>query len=192
MQSFIYFPSIIYRDERPDFLEAASLVASSHLERLEQTEREFQAQSGLLNDELSIAPLREYILTSTATALTEQGYNTSGVTFSCFLWAQETYFGGGFPSHVHPHSLMSGFYFIETQENGSFPVFEDPRPGRIMSGLPVVESINPTAATTHIHFNSVVPGTLLMTNSWLNHTLTTNYSEKTTRTLHFTVGAEGR
>ena len=44
-----------------------------------------------------------------------------------------------------------------------------------------------TTATPAIHFNNVIPGTILFANSWMKHQLTPSSNNQSTKTLHFMI-----
>ena len=76
------------------------------------------------------------------------------------LWANLLKSGGHHSGHIHPHSLISGTFYVEVPK-GSGPIrFEDPR-------LPLMMAAPPRPDT----FVTVEPrpGLLLMWESWLRH-----------------------
>ena len=76
------------------------------------------------------------------------------------LWANLLKSGGHHSGHIHPHSIISGTFYVEVP-NGSGDIrFEDPR-------LPLMMAAPPRADT----FVTVQPrpGLLLMWESWLRH-----------------------
>ena len=103
----------------------------------------------------------------------DQGYFTDEHEFYLSgMWGQEFECTGSNILHVHGSSEISGFYFLETPEGGSYPIFDDPRPAKKMSDLPLTPSDQVTMATSYIHFNNVMPGTMMFFNSWLPHMIT--------------------
>ena len=77
--------------------------------------------------------------------------------------------------------------FLETPQGGSYPVFYDTRINKQMVELDFVSNERITNATSAIHFNNVIPGTILLSNSWMQHQLTPNTSDKSTKCLHFII-----
>jgi len=76
------------------------------------------------------------------------------------LWANLLKSGGHHSGHVHPHSLISGTFYVEVPK-GSGPIrFEDPR-------LPMMMAA-PTRPETFVTVEPR-PGLLLMWESWLRH-----------------------
>ena len=64
------------------------------------------------------------------------------------MWVQEfSQNGGGHQRvHIHENCHVSGFYFLRN-DNSSFPLFHDPRPGAMMTKLPEKNETEITAAT---------------------------------------------
>jgi len=76
------------------------------------------------------------------------------------LWANLLKAGGHHSGHIHPHSLISGTFYVEAAAGSGAIRFEDPR-------LPLMMAAPPRAET----FVSIEPrpGLLLMWESWLRH-----------------------
>jgi uncharacterized protein (TIGR02466 family) len=76
------------------------------------------------------------------------------------LWANLLKAGGHHSGHIHPHSLVSGTFYVEAAAGSGAIRFEDPR-------LPLMMAAPPRAET----FVSIEPrpGLLLMWESWLRH-----------------------
>jgi uncharacterized protein (TIGR02466 family) len=76
------------------------------------------------------------------------------------LWANLLKSGGQHSGHIHPHSLISGTFYVEVPSGSGAIRFEDPR-------LPLMMAAPPRPDT----FVTVDPrpGLLLMWESWLRH-----------------------
>ena len=76
------------------------------------------------------------------------------------LWANLLKSGGHHSGHIHPHSLISGTFYVEAPTGTGAIRFEDPR-------LPLMMAAAPRPDT----FVTVEPrpGLLLMWESWLRH-----------------------
>jgi uncharacterized protein (TIGR02466 family) len=76
------------------------------------------------------------------------------------LWVNLLKSGGHHSGHIHPHSIISGTFYVEVPERSGAIRFEDPR-------LPLMMAAPPRADT----FVTVQPrpGLLLMWESWLRH-----------------------
>ena len=76
------------------------------------------------------------------------------------LWVNLLKAGGHHSGHIHPHSIISGTFYVEVPQGSGSIRFEDPR-------LPVMMAAPPRSGT----FVTVEPraGLLLMWESWLRH-----------------------
>jgi uncharacterized protein (TIGR02466 family) len=83
------------------------------------------------------------------------------------LWINVMARGGAHSAHIHPHSIVSGTYYVALPEGAGAIRFEDPRLGLMMAAPQKRE----TAARENRQFVSVAPkpGTLLLWESWLRH-----------------------
>jgi hypothetical protein len=99
---------------------------------------------------------------------------------------------GGTNVHVHKNTQLSGWFFLETPENGAYPVYHDPRINKQMIELDYIQSAELTNASTQVHFNSVKPGTILIANSWMQHQLTQNNAQTQTKSVHFMISHRER
>ncbi|MBA5687983.1 TIGR02466 family protein [Rugamonas apoptosis] len=84
--------------------------------------------------------------------------------FQLEAWVNMLDVGGSNLSHVHPHTLLAGCYYLQACEQSSPIVFRDPRPGVMLTALP----------GTGVHSESTVslhpkPGQLVVFPSWLEH-----------------------
>jgi uncharacterized protein (TIGR02466 family) len=83
------------------------------------------------------------------------------------LWANLLRSGGHHSGHIHPHSIISGTFYVEVPRGSGAIRFEDPRQPLMMAAPPrakdAPEELQP--------FVSIEPrpGLLLMWESWLRH-----------------------
>lgn len=195
MQSFCYFPAIVYRDEQPHFIHEALPTCMFFIEeerkRGNYEKRLYQTRSLIGIPELN--NLSNYLLQASVNILKEQGYDVKHYDFFISeLWAQETSTGLGTNIHNHPSSQICGWYFLETPENGSIPAYYDTRLLKKMVELRFNQGNEITNATNAIYFNSLVPGTTLFSNSWMQHSLLGGNSDEPTRCIHFIVSHKER
>lgn len=183
ISKFDYFPSEIYREENNEYLEGLTPYIDELEKNSGSCELVYQTHDGL--DFFNVKKLHDYLQSRSSEILISQGYDTLKYQHKCFLWGQKIYPGGCHLTHVHSNSQLCALYFLKTPEKGSYPVFEDPRPGKKMGEIffEVKESVN--SATPEIHFNNVVPGTILYFNSWLPHKITVNNGDTPTYFMHF-------
>lgn len=192
MEGFAYFPAIVYRDERPDLVEKSLPVAMKHLDQVRDS-MWAMFQSNHMGSDPDVRELADYILWSSVDILRTQGYNVEKYDFYLQgFWAQELQKGAGTNVHVHKNSQICGWFFLETPQNGAFPVYYDTRMNKGMIELDFVQGDEITNATHVINFNNVKPGTVLFSNSWMQHQLVGGDSVTPTRCIHFIVSHKER
>jgi uncharacterized protein (TIGR02466 family) len=83
--------------------------------------------------------------------------------------------GGHHSNHLHPHSVISGTFYVDVPEGAASLKFEDPRLDRFMNAPPRKAG----ASKGHEVFVYEAPtaGTVLMWESWLRHEVPANLSE---------------
>jgi len=88
------------------------------------------------------------------------------------LWINILEPGGVHSGHIHPHSVVSGTYYVEVPDGASALKFEDPRLPMMMAAPPR-KARAARDAKTHV---SIAPraGTLLLWESFLRHEVTRN------------------
>jgi uncharacterized protein (TIGR02466 family) len=106
------------------------------------------------------------------------------------LWVQEfSKKGGGHHSlHTHSKGHISGFYFLKCSDKTSYPIFHDPRPGKMMIQLPEKDSNTITDASEKINFKPK-PGTFIFFNSYLGHEFVVDHGIDPFRFIHFNIQA---
>ena len=192
MEGFAYFPAIVYRDERPDLVEKVLPTCVQYLDQVRKPEWPM-CQSAHLGNDPMLREVANYLLLSAVDLLRGQGYAVERYDFYVSgLWAQEINRGGGTNVHVHKNSQMCGWFFLETPQGGAYPVYHDPRMNKAMSELDFVQGDEVSNATSSIHFNNMVPGTVMFSNSWMQHQLTGNNADTPTRCIHFIVSHKER
>jgi len=115
--------------------------------------------------------LQDYIGATSHNLLLEMGYDLKDyAVFTTEMWVQEfAKRGGGHHTlHTHWNGHISGFYFLKASEKTSLPLFEDPRPGSLMNGLPEKDKTKVTYASTAINYK-VEPGSMLFFPSYMPH-----------------------
>lgn len=192
MEGFAYFPAVVYRDERPDLAEKALPACLQYLDKVRNSDWPMQ-QSAHIGNDPAMRDVADYLLLSSVDLLRGQGYDVAKYDFYLQgLWAQEVGRNGGTNVHVHKNSQMCGWFFLETPQGGAYPVYHDSRMNKAMSELDFVQGEEVTNATNMIHFNNVLPGTVLFSNSWMQHQLTGSNAETPTRCIHFIVAHRER
>lgn len=193
MRAYEYFPSVVYRDEHPEWVEYLKQATQKHYEWIEQNRPENQRwpliQTAHMAQDPDVKFLCDYLLMASVEILRSQGYAVDCYDFYLSgLWGQDVKCYGATNVHIHKNSQISGWFFLDTPEGGSYPIYEDPRlMSKRMIELDYHQGAEVMNATSYIHFNNVKPGTVLFSNSWLPHQLTQSSSDKQTKTIHFIV-----
>tara|TARA_B100002019_G_scaffold227842_1_gene201079 strand:- start:97 stop:723 length:627 start_codon:yes stop_codon:yes gene_type:complete len=193
-----YFTSNIYTCYIPNWLKELNKCSNKYIreirkENLKDKKIDFgfsHCSYTLLGDD-DFTILADFIIGVSRDILTQQGYDLSRkeVKLNDF-WVQEfAKKGGGHQSyHVHPSNHISGFYFLKCSENTSYPIFEDPRPGKVMTDLQEINSSDITVST-HKVFYKPKPGTLMLFNSYLPHQFAVDPGIEPFRFIHFNLSA---
>lgn len=191
MDRFEYFPSCVYRDEQPEWVDYTRQVVQKYYDK--------SASNGVLDqtDHMAGDPdlkfLVDYLLLASDTILREQGYNMDKYElYVSGLWGQDVKCNGSTNVHVHKNSQLCGWFFLDTPEGGAYPVYHDPRMNKQMIELDYVQGLGLTNASSSVHFNNIKPGTILMANSWMQHQLIQNNSQMETKSVHFIVSHKER
>ncbi len=90
------------------------------------------------------------------------------------LWVNVLPEGGFHAAHIHPHSVISGTFYVSIPKGASALRLEDPRHAMMMASPPRKAK----AAQDNQAFVSLAPqpGTLLLWESWLRHDVPVNRS----------------
>ena len=83
------------------------------------------------------------------------------------LWVNLLKSGGRHSGHIHPHSILSGTFYVEAPAGSGAIGFEDPRLG-LMMAAPLRRADAPPELTTFVEIDPR-PDLLLMWESWLRH-----------------------
>ena len=88
------------------------------------------------------------------------------------LWINVMEKGAVHTPHIHPHSVISGTYYVSVPPNSGMIRFEDPRLGLMMAA----PAKKPNASAENRAFVDVAPkpGLLLLWESWLRHGVQAN------------------
>lgn len=192
MQGFAYFPAIVYRDERPDLTEEIALAC---LQKViwDADDVQIMRQTEDVRHDPAFRRVADYLLLSGVEMLREQGYAVDRYDFYLAgLWVQETGRGSGTNVHVHQNSQVCGWMFVDAPQGGAYPVYHDTRMNKAMVELDFTSNNEVTNATNSIHFNNVQSGTVLFSNSWMQHQLVGGNAETPTRCLHFIISHRDR
>lgn len=90
------------------------------------------------------------------------------------LWVNIMPSGALHSAHIHPHSVISGTFYVDVPESASYLKFEDPRLGFFMGAGPQIAR----PKLRNQRFVSIQPknGDLVLFESWLRHEVPPNSS----------------
>lgn len=187
MIHFDYFPSRIYRDERPDLAQQVLPICNVRFDEVRNTNHPF-CQTPHLGREADLRQLSDYLLLSAGNILREQGYLVEKYDFYLSgLWGQEIKQHGYTQCHMQKNSQICGWFFLEVPDPSATAVYYDTRINKSMIELDFEQQENIEFATNSIHFNNMQTGTVLFSNSWMQHQLTGSTSDQPTKCIHFTI-----
>jgi uncharacterized protein (TIGR02466 family) len=115
-----------------------------------------------------LADLERAIARHAAAFARELEFNLAGRKLALdSLWINVMNKGAVHTPHIHPHSVISGTYYVTAPPKSGAIRFEDPRLGLMMAAPPRKESARPENRS----FVDVTPkaGMLLLWESWLRH-----------------------
>lgn len=189
-----YFSTAIYHYYHPEWIDKTLELCQPHLNKVKKETTDFKKtfpvyQTDNLQSAEEFKYFQEFVLQISQSILDDQGYDLSKhELYFDEIWAQEVHTYGHHARHEHPNCHISGFYFLECPEDGIFPIFFDPRPGKSMTDLPEKNIDQITLASQMCNYKPV-PGTFLFFNSWLPHMFQLNGSDKPCKFIHFNVAA---
>ena len=198
-----YFSSPIWYAQAPEFVDDVNKASDPYIKIAkknlkEETDKRNKKlgnkgdmghvfHSTPLVDDSNFTDLTNYIGATSHNLLDEMGYDLKDYkVFTTEMWVQEFAKNGGghHTLHTHWNGHMSGFYFLKCSEKTSLPLFEDPRPGHLMNGLPEKDKKDITYASTQIHF-TIKPGTLIFFPAYIPHQYVVDMGYEPFRFIHF-------
>ncbi|WP_395645984.1 TIGR02466 family protein [Terricaulis sp.] len=99
------------------------------------------------------------------------------------IWINILEPGGVHTGHIHPHSALSGTYYVEVPANASALKIEDPRLPLMMAAPPRGEDA-PESERSFVYV-SPAPGDVLMWESYIRHEVTPNAARKSRVSVSF-------
>jgi uncharacterized protein (TIGR02466 family) len=102
------------------------------------------------------------------------------------IWINILASGGAHSGHIHPHSVVSGTYYVEVPKGASALKLEDPR-------LPLMMAAPPRRQRARRDNQSFVylepaPGSLFLWESWLRHEVPVNRARRSRISISFNYG----
>ena len=178
-----------YKREKPKQLERKKALGTKHYNAVKDHGMSYHSTEISKDPELS--QFIEYCGNTAWNILDGQGFDMSNYTmFFTECWVQEFSKNGGghHNTHIHADNHISGFYYLKCSPNTSLPVFHDPRPGALMTGLKQKNKTKITYANDQIHYTPQ-PGSLIFFNSYMPHQYTMHDGYEDFRFIHFNIQA---
>ena len=198
-----YFKCPIWFTKEPNFVDNLNKASDSYIETskknlkkdIDKKNKKFGDKGDMGNvfhstslvGDPNFKQLQDYIGATSHNLLEEMGYDLKDYSvFTTEMWVQEFAKNGGghHTLHTHWNGHMSGFYFLKASEKTSLPIFEDPRPGHLMNGLPRKNENEITHASTQINYQ-VKPGSMIFFPAYLPHQYTVDLGYEPFRFIHF-------
>ena len=211
LQASVYFSSPVYSIEIPEWVDDVNKICDKYVKDakknnakiIKEREKKFGKKIGdhgmshhstsLIGDP-GLKQLQEYIGATSWNVLDHMGYDLKNYElFWTEFWVQEfgEKGGGHHEGHIHYDNHISGFYFLKCSDKTSMPVFHDPRPGKLMTQLPLKNEKEITLGTDKIHYKPK-PGTMIFIPAYLTHEYIVDAGIQDFRFIHFNLQAVQR
>ncbi len=192
------FNTPVYFSEKKDWVEKVNKISDPYIQKAKKENKLINNKdfiivhhSQSLIQDINFKELLNYINSNAFDILNNQGFDLTNYSLATTeLWVQEfpSLGGGNHSPHIHWNGHISGFYFLKCSEKTSYPVFHDPRTGRMMNLLPEKDASKITLASSSIHFKPE-PGTFIFFNSYLQHEFVVDHGIEPFRFIHFNIQA---
>ena len=195
-----YFSTPVYFLEKKEWVENLNIYCDKYIkEAIEHNKKINKNNNGFenvnhsspLTNDNNFIEFSKFICKNALQILNDQGYDSSLYAMMISeLWVQEFPKNGGghHIPHVHSNSHISGFYFLKCSNKTSYPVFHDPRPGKVMIQLPEKESHKINLSSEKINLK-IKPGLFIFFNSYLPHEYVVDEGKEPFRFIHFNIQA---
>ena len=196
-----YFISPIYYGFDDMYVKSLNKLTNKYIKEARKRNKDTIKKTkdfGMTHHSTSLIPdpetqaFQQMILNGAEDILTrQQGYDLKEYKlFITELWVQEFSKNGGGWHEIHTHwnSHISGFYFLKGGEQTSRPVFHDPRPGKVMNDLPMLNKDMVNDAQSAVNYIPK-PGTILFFPSYLPHSYVVDHGKEPFRFLHWNIQA---
>ena len=198
-----YFPSVIWSEEKPEFVKSLNKAsnkyikaartlpeAKTHIKKFGDFGRSYHSTSLTMDNDF--LDFRNYIGQKSWEYLDHQGYDMQQYqTMFSELWVQEfAKKGGGHHSaHIHWNQHVSGFYFLKCSDKTSYPIFHEPKTGARCTKLkmkPKLKGIWPGHEQFHL---KPKPGSLIIFPGYLEHEYAVDFGIEPFRFIHWNIQA---
>jgi len=198
--NFKFFSSGFYLEEDISWVDSLNKFSDDYISKaFENNKKNFinnkdfglSHHSEPLTNDFNFNEFSKFILKRSFSLLENQGYCLKDYSLILNdLWVQEfsKEGGGNHNTHVHSNNHVSGFYFLKCSDKTSYPVFHDPRPGKLMNQLPEKNKKEITDASEKVPFLPK-PGTFIFFNSYIEHEFVVDHGIDPFRFIHFNIQA---
>lgn len=193
-----FFDTSIYSSEKKEWVEKLNLASDPYIFKTKEANKKIFAKdfavvhhSEMLTNDINFKEFLKYINSNAFDILNNQGFDLTNYSLATTeLWVQEfaSLGGGNHSPHIHWNGHVSGFYFLKCSDKTSYPIFHDPRQGKMMIQLPEKDILKITSASSLINFK-VEPGTFIFFNSYLQHEFAVDHGIEPFRFIHFNIQA---
>lgn len=193
-----YFYTPIYFNQKKEWVSNLNKITDPYIlesknKNLSISNKDFAIvhHSDPLAHDINFEEFIKYINITAYNILNNQGFNLTDYSLvTTELWVQEfsSLGGGNHSPHIHWNGHISGFYFLKCSDKTSFPIFHDPRSGRMMNLLPEKNQSQITIASSVINFKPK-PGDFMFFNSYLQHEFSVDHGIEPFRFIHFNIQA---
>lgn len=207
-----YFACPVYTIEKPEWVSKIDKACDKHIKEAYKREKPRQQQrkkdlgtkhynavkdhgmsyhSGPIERDPALKDFVDYCGNTARNILDEQGFDMNNYTmFFTECWVQEfsKHGGGHHNTHIHSDNHISGFYYLKCSPTTSLPIFHDPRPGALMTGLKQKDKTKISYANDQVHYLPK-PGTLIFFNSYMPHQYSLHDGYEDFRFIHFNIQA---
>lgn len=195
LERWDYFQSSVYSVDVPEFLDSVNEVSEHYLEikrkesKLNENYPCYMTENYFDNEK--IKEFQNYVGLTSWNILDAQGFAMDDyVTYFLEMWSQEHYKHSFMEKHIHGNgSQIIGFYFLDCPKDCSKLVLHDPRTGKIQIDLPLKNEQEISLGNNAINFQPKA-GQLILTNSWLAHSITKNLSDSPIKFVHFSIAVQ--
>jgi uncharacterized protein (TIGR02466 family) len=170
-------------------LESVDLVKQVAQDPVYHEQNESKMSGSFFHDE-RIFDFAKFILQSSWNILKHQGYlmeNYNTVYESMWLQTHEKHSYMEHHTHGNGNQIV-GFYFLEVPEKSIQLLLHDPRAGKLQMDLDESDVTQVTHGSKFVVLNPKV-GQLILTPSWLAHSITANLSDSPVKFVHINIQA---
>jgi len=196
-----YFISPVYYGFYDSFVEDLNKITDPYIKDARKMNKKIIKETNdfglthhstsLISDEKTIDFQKMIFNTAFEILTNQQGYDLKDYQlFITELWVQEFSKNGGGWHEIHTHwnGHISGFYFLKGSEITSRPVFHDPRPGKLMNDLPMLNKDAVNDAQSAVNYIPK-PGTMIFFPSYLPHSYIVDNGKEPFRFIHWNIQA---